>query len=821
MKKHASKEAYLQRLQELAEVNKPALKESGVRNLGTLIDYKRGADGIAYGIVKENHNYYIKKAGTKQDPNVADFAYIGGLSNIKEFQYPKLAEAEKQRNMIFQTINEAAALRPDKNGSKKKMLNEDVAKDEIDQAASKVGDLDAATSAEATPAPEMGSGESLPSAEEPPAEPAADAGIPPAEDAGAGDEELPPADDLPSVDDAGAGDEELPPADDVEGGATGDEAPDEANKELEKAIGKITNTIRKTDMTDAQVKSYINSFIVAFKDKLPEIEIEDRKEMANKLIKVVNPEDMEDLGNDIPQDKPEGMGPEAGIEEEQQPCAECGGFGKYAESRGYDSPEKFMECDDEEKSNVISGYANAHAEGQNDGDFKTIAIVITPEILDKLKGEYGHEDFANQVEPMANSMNETSEEDKMAQLNELWGGLGSLGKAAVGGIGKGIQKGAQAVAGGAKNLYQAGAEKVGQAKQAIGQAATGIKQAYNAGEINPEVAKLEAAAADLGKRIAALNKRVVGAGQQPVNVKSILATIQNQLGAGGQANLSKLRTAESAIPADSVEVQPNMLKEEEEEETPEGLEGIEGGEESTEEKPEEFGAEEKPEDELDVDALDVSPEGGAEEKPAISFAPAAQTLGGGVMKPDGAPTTIRIEPDKSVEITMNESEKKLRKYIRNRLEENAGLKKPSLNEGKKSEKLKKLDEVIDKQYKLYESVVKKKDKLNEVFGMSLKEKFASLDPSNAPEVTKLFIKAFAEILTNPQMGAIGRAARNTTNDQRYQLLKQYVEGGGGTLRLAPDNTSVIFAPQALKNIATKSEFGSGGTQGKTSFGGSV
>jgi hypothetical protein len=57
---------------------------------------------------------------------------------------------------------------------------------------------------------------------------------------------------------------------------------------------------------------------------------------------------------------------------------------------------------------------------------------------------------------------------------------------------------------------------------------------------------------------------------------------------------------------------------------------------------------------------------------------------------------------------MSESEQKLRKYIRTRLEEHAGVRKPSLNEGKKSETLKKLDVVIDNQFKLFEAVALKK-----------------------------------------------------------------------------------------------------------------
>ena len=56
------------------------------------------------------------------------------------------------------------------------------------------------------------------------------------------------------------------------------------------------------------------------------------------------------------------------------------------------------------------------------------------------------------------------------------------------------------------------------------------------------------------------------------------------------------------------------------------------------------------------------------------------------------------------------SENKIRKYVRNRLEEITGIKKPVLNEDKKSEKLKKLDKIIAEQFKLYENISKKKTK---------------------------------------------------------------------------------------------------------------
>jgi len=99
------------------------------------------------------------------------------------------------------------------------------------------------------------------------------------------------------------------------------------------------------------------------------------------------------------------------------------------------------------------------------------------------------------------------------------------------------------------------------------------------------------------------------------------------------------------------------------------------------------------------------------------------------------------------------------------------------------------------------------------------EKFANLDPNNAPAVNKLFVQAFHNILTNPQMGVIGKAAKGTSLQQRYILLKQYVEGKGGTLRLTSDGTSVEYKPEAVKNAAIQSPFAGGGTQGKTQMGG--
>lgn len=763
MKRNTSKEALYERMRSLAEVNKKTVSESNNRTLGTLIDYKRAADGVAYGIIKENHHYYIKKGGLKQDPNVADFAYIGGLQNIKEYQFESLAKADKQRNMIFNTINEAITSKPSVNGGKKR-LNEDKAAQEIDMAAEKIGDLDAATAAEKTPSPapeggdEMSAGlDAMPTD----AAPEGNEEVPTEEPIPApeGGEEIPTpetGEEVPAEEPAPEGGEEEVPTEEPTGDEmTGDEEPKD---DIKSDIGKIGEKVMDKTLDDKKVVDYVKMFLGYFKDNFVDMPIEDREELAAKILEVTKDKNIKDLENTMPSEPV--TGDEEGIEEEQ--CSECGSFARYAESRGYGSAEALMECGEEEVGNLISGYANAHNDGMNDGDLENVALVIkviNPEMLNSLKGDYGHEEYADKLTPMVQGMNESTAEENVAKLNELFGGL----KSAFGTAAKPLKQATQAVG-----------TAIGKGAQAVQQYGQGVKQAYHAGEVNTEVKKLETLANSLGQQVAALNTRLQKAGKQPVNVNSILTTIKNQVGKGGAANLAG-RVQEGGIddPA-NIQIQP--------------LEEIE------------------------------LPEKNDDETTEIGFAPAGQSLGGGVVKPEGAPTTgIDISVDgnsKTVNIAVNEvveklkeviekmskgitneenkvpfidgakivkeekpsaglskekksevvkaakkgedigkkgkgfkevekkakesgatdpkavaaaamwknikregteekpamseSELKLRKYIRNRLEENAGVRKPMLNESKKSETLKKLDAMIDSQFKLYESVILKK-----------------------------------------------------------------------------------------------------------------
>jgi len=103
------KENFYKRLKELSGA-KSANNAPASLSQSTLIDFQRANDGVALGIVKENHNYFIKTASKQGDKiGVEDFAYIGGLENKFKYQYNSLAEAEKNRNFYIKTLNESTS----------------------------------------------------------------------------------------------------------------------------------------------------------------------------------------------------------------------------------------------------------------------------------------------------------------------------------------------------------------------------------------------------------------------------------------------------------------------------------------------------------------------------------------------------------------------------------------------------------------------------------------------------------------------------------------------------------------------------------------
>jgi hypothetical protein len=102
------KENFYTRLKELSGV-KSANNAPASLSTSTLVEYSRAGNGLALGIVKENHSYFIKTSNSKADKlGAEDFVYINGIENKYKYQYPSLAEAIKNRNFFVQSLNESA-----------------------------------------------------------------------------------------------------------------------------------------------------------------------------------------------------------------------------------------------------------------------------------------------------------------------------------------------------------------------------------------------------------------------------------------------------------------------------------------------------------------------------------------------------------------------------------------------------------------------------------------------------------------------------------------------------------------------------------------
>ena len=69
---------------------------------------KKGPNGLVYGIVRENRNYFIKTSSkTNGELNSNDFDYVGGLQNKSTEKYNSYADALKHLNMKFDMLNES------------------------------------------------------------------------------------------------------------------------------------------------------------------------------------------------------------------------------------------------------------------------------------------------------------------------------------------------------------------------------------------------------------------------------------------------------------------------------------------------------------------------------------------------------------------------------------------------------------------------------------------------------------------------------------------------------------------------------------------
>jgi hypothetical protein len=279
---------------------------------------KKGPNGIVYGIVRENHDYFIKTSNKPYGKFLSeDFQYIGGLQNKGTEKYHSYAEALKHLNIKFDMLNESYGIEYNVNifesdgnaiaggagfGFVLEKEEEIILDDDITEE-KKVLKVDAPASA--TP--------EAPAAEAPVEDDVAD------DEFGFSDEDT---EDLSDDEGDTLGDEDTV--------ATGDEGTedlgdDEITKKIQKLTGKIGQMLRDSEDVDPKLEKYvINSIISAL--HLDEMDESDKEDIISKF----EEEDEEDsFGDD---DGTDDFGDDEGSDE--SPEAPEGGSDELSESRG-------------------------------------------------------------------------------------------------------------------------------------------------------------------------------------------------------------------------------------------------------------------------------------------------------------------------------------------------------------------------------------------------------------------------------------------------------------------------------------------------------
>ena len=95
----------LQRMKSLMTYG--AVKENKKQMGGAMEYHAIGADGKAYGVIRENQKFYIKTADKKNEMISESYEYIGGFCNKKQYEYTTLSEAKKNFDFKLMSIRDA------------------------------------------------------------------------------------------------------------------------------------------------------------------------------------------------------------------------------------------------------------------------------------------------------------------------------------------------------------------------------------------------------------------------------------------------------------------------------------------------------------------------------------------------------------------------------------------------------------------------------------------------------------------------------------------------------------------------------------------
>ena len=274
----------LDRVRELMGKMQPLNESTSLSELELI---KKGPNNVIYGIVRENHKYFIKTTNKTSGTLVAeDFDYIGGLQNKFSEAYNSYAAVTKQLNLKFDMLNESLGIDTHNNIlesdgiaaaagygfviEEEEVVEEESKPDFLDL--DKDGDKEESMKKAAKDAKNESDEEKLEEktvlkVDAPaPAEPEMEEPI---------EDEVPMEDDMESPVDAGM---------DMEEPAMDDEGDDEedSTKKIQKLTGKIGQAIRELDEPDAELEKYvINSVISAL--HLDEFSDEDIEDIIAKL----------------------------------------------------------------------------------------------------------------------------------------------------------------------------------------------------------------------------------------------------------------------------------------------------------------------------------------------------------------------------------------------------------------------------------------------------------------------------------------------------------------------------------------------------------
>ena len=307
------------------------------------IDFiKKGPNGIVYGIIRENHNYFIKTSEKTSGTLVAeDFQYVGGVKNKYDERYHSYAEALKHLNMKFDMLNESYGIETGTNlfesdgiptGNASGMasgvagmgfvMEEDEEEGEVKEGDTQIIADDEESIDEKTVIK-------------------VDAPAPPPVEAPVEDE----VEADPFADEEGMEGEEDPFADEEGGegmeGEEGmeDEEGDETTKKIQKYTGKVGQLLRDKDEPDPELDKYVINSIVSAIDweEIPDEDVED-------IIAKIEGEDEEDgEGDEFATGDEEVVDLDAEEGGDEDPFADDEGGEELAESEEDDEEEEVKE----------------------------------------------------------------------------------------------------------------------------------------------------------------------------------------------------------------------------------------------------------------------------------------------------------------------------------------------------------------------------------------------------------------------------------------------------------------------------------------------